>query len=133
MRQSIDDITNNLVGLQAALVRVVRNSTEDANRRQFERFPLKAKAEIFNALNARIGGELVNISEGGAMIGGSSEMRMGENGGLLFEGMSVPLPFVVRGQREDAFHVEFQLTEALRATFLRWFSQRISAKLAKAS
>jgi len=25
------------------------------------------------------------------------------------------------------------LTEALRATFLRWFSQRISAKLAKAS
>jgi methyl-accepting chemotaxis protein len=133
VRQSIGEITNNLVGLRAALVRVVRNSTEDANRRQFQRFPVNAKAEVFNTSNKRVGGVLMNISEGGAMIGGSSEMRTGETGSLRIEGISAPLPFVVRGQQDDAFHVEFQLTEAGRAAFLHWFSQRITANLAKVS
>jgi len=133
VRQSISEITNNLVGLRAALVRVVRNSTEDANRRHFQRYSVKANVDILDALNKRIGGELVNISEGGAMIACSSGMRTGEKGSLRLEGISAPLPFVVREQQDEALHVEFQLTEAIATTFLHWFNQRISTKLAKVS
>jgi methyl-accepting chemotaxis protein len=133
VRRSISEITNNLVGLQAALVRVVRTSTEDANRRQFQRYSVKANAEILNTSNKRMVGELVNISEGGAMIGRSSGMRIGDTGSLRLEGLSAPLPFVVRGQQDEAFHVEFQLTEPLGATFMHWFNQRVSTTLAKVS
>jgi ABC-type transporter Mla subunit MlaD len=133
VRQSIGEITKNIVGLQAALVRVVRTSTEDANRRQFQRYPVKANAEILDSSNKRIGGELVDISEGGAMIARSSGMRAGEKGSLRLDGISVAIPFVVRGQQDDALHVKFELNEALGATFLQWFNQRISTRLAKVS
>jgi methyl-accepting chemotaxis protein len=133
VRQSIGEITNNLVELQAALVRVVRTSTEDANRREFQRYPVQANAEILDASNKRLGGELVNISEGGAMIGCSSAMQIGETGSLRLEGISTPLPFAVRGQQDGAFHIEFQLTEALGQAFRHWFNQRIATNLAKVS
>jgi aerotaxis receptor len=133
VRQSVSEITSNIAGLQAILVRVVRTSTEDANRRQFPRYSVKVDAEIFDAANKRINGELVDISEGGALIGLSSGMRTGEKGSLRLEGIPPPLPFVVRRQRDEAIHVEFELTEALGATFLQWFNQRIATKLARAS
>jgi methyl-accepting chemotaxis protein len=133
VRQSIGTISNNIVGLQAALVRIVRTSTEDANRRQFLRHAVKVNAEILDSLNRRVGVELVNISEGGAMIGCSSGMRAGEKGSLRLDGISAPLPFVVRDQQDEALHVEFELTEALGAILLQWFDQRISTKLAKVS
>jgi methyl-accepting chemotaxis protein len=133
VRQSISEITTNIVGLQAALVRVVRTSTEDANRRQFHRYAVKVNAEILDTSNRRIAAEMVDISEGGAMIGCSSGMRTGEKGSLRLEGLSTPLPFVVRAQQDEVLHVEFNLTEALGATLLQWFDQRISTKLAKVS
>jgi methyl-accepting chemotaxis protein len=133
VRQSISEITTNIVGLQAALVRVVRTSTEDANRRKFHRYAVKINAEILDSSNKQIGVELVNLSEGGAMIGCSSGMRAGEKGSLRLEGISAPLPFVVRAQHDEVLHAEFELTEALSATFLQWLNQRISTKLAKVS
>jgi methyl-accepting chemotaxis protein len=132
VRRSIGEITGNIAGLQASLVRVVRTSTEDANRRQSPRYPFKARAEILDASDKRISGELVDISEGGARIGCSSGMRAGDKGSLRLEGFPSPLPFVVRAQNE-ALHVEFELTEALAATFLQWFNQRIATKLVEAS
>jgi hypothetical protein len=94
---------------------------------------VKANAEILNTSNNRMVGELVNISEGGAMIGRSSGMRIGDTGSLRLEGLSAPLPFVARGQQDEAFHVEFQLTEPLGATFMHWFNQRVSTALAEVS
>jgi methyl-accepting chemotaxis protein len=133
VRQSISEIASNIAGLQAVLVRVVRTSTEDANRRQFPRHSVKANAEVLNVSSRRVSGELVDISEGGAMIGCSSGMRIGEQGSLRVEGISTPLSFVVRGQQDDALHVEFELTGAQGATFQQWFHQQIAAKPAKAS
>jgi methyl-accepting chemotaxis protein len=133
VRQSISEITSNIAGLQAVLVRVVRTSTEDANRRQFSRYSVTANAEILDALNKRISGELADISEGGAMIGCSSGMRIGERGSLRLEGISSPLSFVVRGQQDDALNVEFELAGAQGAAFQQWFNQQVAAKLAKAS
>jgi methyl-accepting chemotaxis protein len=133
VRQSISEITTNIVGLQAALVRVVRTSTEDANRRRFHRHAMNVNAEIFDSSNKRISAEVVDISESGAMIGCSSGMRTGQQGSLRLEGFSAAIPLVVRGQEEKLLHVEFELTDALGASLLQWINQRIPTQLAKLS
>jgi aerotaxis receptor len=127
VRRSIAEITDNIAGLQEVLVRVVRTSTEDANRRKSARYPVTVRAEIIDATGKRIDGELVDISEAGGKIGCSSGMRVGEKGCLRLQGISSPLPFVVRGQQEDALHVEFALTDAEHAIFADWFGSRIAA------
>jgi methyl-accepting chemotaxis protein len=127
VRQSIAEITDNIAGLQAILVRVVRTSTEDANRRKSARYPVTVSAEVLDATGKRIDGEIVDISEAGAKIGCSSGMRVGDKGCLRLQGISSPLPFVVRGQQEEALHVEFELSDSQGAVFAHWFSSRIAA------
>jgi aerotaxis receptor len=133
VRQSIGEISDNIAELQAGLVRVVRTSTEDANRRRSPRYSVKAGAEIFNASHKQISGELIDVSEGGAMIGRSSGMQAGEKGSLRLEGVSSPLPFEVRGLHGDSLHVEFQLSEVQGSTLLHWLNQRVAVKQAMAS
>jgi hypothetical protein len=70
---------------------------------------VKARAEILDAFNKPISGELVDISEGGARIGCWSGMRTGDKGSLRLEGITPSLPFVVRAQQDEALHVEFEL------------------------
>jgi methyl-accepting chemotaxis protein len=133
VRRSIGEITDNIAGLQAVLVRVVRTSTEDADRRRSKRYPVTAKAEVCDASRRPLLGDLVDMSETGAQIGCSSGMHVGDKGSLQLAELSSPLPFVVRGQQADALHVEFELSDAQRASFSRWFNQRVGTPLAVAS
>jgi len=133
VRHSIGEITENIAGLRAALVRVVRTSSEDTNRRKFPRYKMAVRAEILDVSNKRLTAELVDISEGGAKLSVLSGMRTGENGQLCLDGLPLPLPFIVRAREGDALHVAFELTEAQRMTYLQWFNQRLAGKQALAS
>jgi len=133
VRHSIGEITENIAGLRAALVRVVRTSTEDTNRRKYPRYAMAARAEIVDVSGKRLTGELVDISEGGAKLSVSSGMRTDEKGKLCLDGLSLALPFIVPARQSEALHVAFELTEAQHMIFRQWLNQRLDGKQTLAS
>jgi methyl-accepting chemotaxis protein len=133
VRACIAEVTDDIGGLREILVRVVRSSTADANRRMSVRHAISAHGEIFDRAGKRHVGELLDISETGARIRCSPEMGQGEAGTLMVQGFAAELPFIVRGKKEDSLHVELQLSEPLSASYLQWMNGRTKSDLARAS
>jgi len=129
VKSSISRVSSNISELRSILVRVVRTSTEDANRRSQRRYPLDLPASV--ALNGKsIATRLVDISEDGAWINGAIDIQVGTKGAIHIQGFPESLPFVVRLQEANGLHLQFALDERLRDEFLPWFSTRVGAKTA---
>ncbi len=133
VRTSIGEVTENIGGLREILVRVVRGSTADANRRASPRHAVSVPGEIFDRAGKSREGELLDISETGAHIRCHPEMQQGETGTLKVQGFSTALPFIVRGRRDASLHVELQLSEPLSTAYRRWMEERTRTDLARAS
>jgi methyl-accepting chemotaxis protein len=133
VRSSVGVVSENIGGLRDILVRVVRTSTADANRRMSVRHAFSARGEIFSNAGERHDGEVVDISETGARIRCDPELSQGETGTLKVQGFATALPFIVRGKRDDSLHVEFQLSDSLFASYRQWTNERVKSELARAS
>jgi methyl-accepting chemotaxis protein len=121
VRQAIASVTKNVEGLREILVRVVRTSTQDANRRKFPRFAIQSTVEIADGSGTRVPGALVDASEGGAHVRTNRDMRNGERGTLRFDGLSQTLQFAVRERVNDQLHLEF---EKPPADYISWLERR---------
>ena len=121
VRAAIASVTTNVEGLRTILVRVVRTSTQDANRRRYPRFPIKVGIEMSDTSGARIEGALVDASEGGAYVRTSHALRNGERGTLRFDGLPNTLAFAVRERINDQLHLEF---EKPPADYAPWLARR---------
>ena len=132
VRTSIGDVTHKIGGLREILVRVVRTSTGDANRRAASRFNVAGKGEILDRGGKRREGELINVSETGAQIRCSPELGIGETGSLKLDGITAAIPFVVRGKKGDSLHVEFQITGTSSENYKEWLRTRVPRELSKA-
>jgi methyl-accepting chemotaxis protein len=121
VRAAIASVTKNVEGLRQILVRVVRTSTQDANRRKYPRFAIQAGVEVFDGSGARIEGTLVDASEGGAYVRTNHAMRSGERGTLRFDGLSQSLAFAVRERFNDQIHLEFDKPPA---DYAPWLARR---------
>jgi methyl-accepting chemotaxis protein len=133
VRSSIGEVSSNIGGLREILVRVVRTSTADANRRMSARHPTSLGGEIFDSVGMRHEGELLDISETGARIRCNPEMKRGETGALKVQGFETTLPFAVRGKDGDNLRVELQLTDSLSASYRQWLNDQVKSGLAQAS
>jgi methyl-accepting chemotaxis protein len=118
VRAAVASVTKNIEGLRQTLVRVVRTSTQDANRRKFPRFAIQASVDVYDGSGARIEGTLVDASEGGAHVRTTHIMRSGERGTLRFDGLSQTLAFAVRERVNDQIHVEFDKPSTDYASWL---------------
>ena len=127
VRQAISSVTQNVEGLRAILVRVVRTSTQDANRRKFPRFAIQSAVEVADAAGARVPGTLVDASQGGAFVRTERVMRNGERGTLRFEGLGQTLAFAVRERVNDQLHLEFDNPPADYAPWLERRSAGLKA------
>lgn len=133
VRASIGDVTEKIAGLREILVRVVRTSTEDANRRMARRYPVTVPSEILDSRGERRHGDVLDVSETGAQIRCSPEIRPGETGSLRLQGIAAALPFVVRAKGVDRLHVELQLTGASKDSYLQWLNSQIGNAIPRAS
>jgi methyl-accepting chemotaxis protein len=127
MKTSITSVSSNISELRSVLVRVVRTSTEDANRRMQRRYPLDVPVSIGydgKSIEAR----LVDISEGGAWIKGMPDIHA-TNATIRIQSFAHPLPFVVRQREANGLHLEFTFEGQLRDSYISWFSSCV-AKLA---
>ncbi|MGA7809469.1 methyl-accepting chemotaxis protein [Bradyrhizobium sp.] len=129
VRQAISEVTSNLSKLKTALVKVVRSSPEEVDRRGDPRHPVSLSVRI-HVGGAQSAGTVANLSEGGAFIAGHFEYNKGEKGTAEIEGLSERLPFQVRGRRDDGLHVKFVLEGEQSVRYLRFLGSQTGRKAA---
>ncbi|MBI3505282.1 MAG: HAMP domain-containing protein [Proteobacteria bacterium] len=123
VREAVAGVGKSLDGLKRILVRVVRTSTADADRRKYPRYALKAGIEVIDGANRKVQATLLDASEGGAHFRCDATMQQGERGQMRFEGFGQSLPFVVRFREPGSIHVEFPPGPATSA-YATWLAAR---------
>ncbi len=115
--------------LRQTVVRVVRNSTADADRRQAVRRPTELRCSITVAGAAPVAARLVNLSAGGARVENGPALGAGTRGTLSVDGLAFALPFSVRAADGGRLSLAFDL-DAGQAERLTSFAGRASARVA---
>jgi methyl-accepting chemotaxis protein len=129
VRGAISKVSSNLSSLRAILVKVVRTSTEEADRRRWPRVESSLPIQLNCRGRMHPSATLADISEGGAWIRGIPELQIGETGFVTIQGCNVNLPFTVRSQGPEAIHVEFDL-RAGREAYQSWFEASFKKRAA---
>ncbi|CAL80270.1 putative methyl-accepting chemotaxis receptor/sensory transducer [Bradyrhizobium sp. ORS 278] len=119
VRSAIGNVASSLTALRATLVKVVRTTTVEADRRQSPRFRTSLPIKVIDARKGPVKAELVDISEGGALFRFDPEPGIGDRGVIQFTGFSGDIPYQVRARDHDALRVEFELG-ARREAFATW-------------
>lgn len=113
LRSSADDVSKSIAGLRETIVRVVRSSSPDVERRQNPRHEIRAPGELANC-SQRI--RIEDISSGGAMLSGVGDLAGGDRDILRWSGVEVP--FRVASVSGGIAHVVFEKVEGRFATML---------------
>ncbi len=109
MRGISDTVAESIHALRQVLIRVVRTSTDEVNRRRAERFDLDSKARI-RCADRNIEVKLRNMSVGGALVVGALPQTSCTQGEIEVDGLSKILPFTVVGRDSAGLHVTFELS-----------------------
>lgn len=126
VRGAIGGVGRSLDELKRILVRVVRTSTADADRRKHVRYPVDAKIDVINGANKRIDATLVDVSLGGAHFRTEAKLNREERGTIRFEGFAASIPYIVRVPEPDgAVHVEFP-ANAVGEDFNAWLRRHVA-------
>jgi len=130
------DVRDNIVALDRAVeelrhsvIRVVRTSTSDVDRRQTQRYQMVMAATLAAAGRSGVGVQVIDLSEGGASVQDGPELAMGTRCTLRLEGVSAALPCAVRAADGGSLHLAFTLDDRDRAQ-LRPVLERLGQRLA---
>ena len=102
--------------LKQSLIRVVRTSTAEVDRRTSGRHSadLPCRLTIAGRMHdARI----ADISEGGARVHGAPAIERGTRGTLSLDGVGFPLPFIAQDDASGGLRLTFDLDTATAAKF----------------
>jgi methyl-accepting chemotaxis protein len=117
--------------LKHAIVRVVRTSTPEVNRRQSVRHKVDLTCELGLPGQGTRPARLCDISQHGACILAGPQMTLGSGGTLHVGGFGFPVPFTVRSCTNDELHVAFTLDatteQKLAAAVQKLVQQRLAA------
>jgi methyl-accepting chemotaxis protein len=127
LRDNMAALSGAVEDLRRSVIKVVRTSTADVERRQFHRFAVDLAGELSVAGGMACGVRVSDLSEGGAHVLGAPESGAGAHGILRIDGVAVPLPCVVRSVEGDEAHVAFQLDE-VAARALREVLSRLEVR-----
>ncbi|MGD0433772.1 MAG: methyl-accepting chemotaxis protein [Acetobacteraceae bacterium] len=115
VHESTSVLANTMIELKNAVIRAVRTSSQEVNRRASERIAVDLACRITLAGGATRAGQVTDISDGGASVTAAVPMRGGDRGTLEIPGINVPLSFAVRSTDSRASHLAFDLDERTRA------------------
>lgn len=110
------EVASSIEELRRVLVRVVRTSTVEANRRRSVRYQVDGPCSVEFGSERR-SARLVDLSEGGAMIAGITGMPAGMRGTLVLNGSGVRIGFTVLDVDRGSTHVTFHAGEAADPRF----------------
>lgn len=113
VRDDVSELEIAVGELQSTVVRVIRTSTSEVDRRRGVRQPVDLPCRLTTA-DAAHDARLADLSEGGACMVGAPPLPVGARGSMALTGVSVPLAFVVRAvDRGGSLHVQFERSEAV--------------------
>jgi len=116
--------------LRHAVIRAVRGSTPDVDRRSSPRHLVNMAGRLSVAGGPEVAIRIFDLSEGGASVRGADQtVAAGSKGTLRVEGLGAPLPWTARAVTIDGLHLAFALDDIGRTT-LRALLDRSSGKRA---
>ena len=95
--------------LRRTVVRVVRSSTTEVDRRHAIRHPTDLPCRLAVAGAAPVTARVVNLSSDGGRVEDGPVLPVGATGTLTIDGLGFPLPFSVRAAEDGALGVAFTL------------------------
>ena len=114
VRDSAAGLTASVADLKRTVVRAVRTSTPQVDRRGSERhianFPCHVQLDGLGSIGTRT----VNLSDGGARVLCHLQVPLDTHGTLRLSGVLEPLPFVVRRIHADGLGIHLILSEDMR-------------------
>jgi methyl-accepting chemotaxis protein len=130
------DVRDNIIALNQvveelrhSVIRTVRTSTTDVDRRQTPRRPVDLAARLGVAGQDEHVVRLSDLSEGGAHVRNAPVLPAGTRGTLRIDGLGLGLPWVARGTTGDDLHLEFTADDAGR-TAVRSLLERLAGRTA---
>jgi methyl-accepting chemotaxis protein len=102
--------------LRMAVVRAVRTSTHEVDRRSMVRYTMEWPARL-SADGKQYDVLVVELSEGGGRIAGGPALSVGAPGTLSLEGGGLPLPFRIVGADSGSLRLEFILDASATTAF----------------
>ncbi len=115
------EVCNDATGLNAAVtdlqhsvIRIVRTSATDLDRRHESRYPQDLTCRI-DLADRSFEGHLDDLSEHGACVRGQETVPVGTRGTLTLLKLNVALPFSVRAVDAGILHLAFELDSATAA------------------
>ena len=122
------DVSRSVDDLGAVLVKVVKTSTENVERRRKPRYGFRKQARAM-VDGGRVDMIAENISEGGVMLRGAApDVASGKTMEVQIEGFTDALPCHVRSRRDGALHLKFDLTPAQLTRFHEEFTRAVAGK-----
>ena len=109
--------------LKIAVIRAVRSSDEDVDRRAFRRYELDLPVVVALANNVSHPARVVELSEDGARIQDAPAPPVGSRGRLTIDRVGTSIDFVVVGHERNDIRVSFALNEADAAAMRRLLEQ----------
>ncbi len=119
VHQSTIALSQAVEELRHSVIRVVRTSTAEIDRRQMPREDVAWPAEFSVAGAAEQRVRVSNVSDGGACVQGAPRVSAGTSATLRLDGMTAPLRCVVRAADEAGLHLAFDPGGATAAEFQR--------------
>jgi methyl-accepting chemotaxis protein len=114
VRENAAALESAVADLRHAIIRVVRTSTTDVDRRRAERYPVDMPCRLTVAGRVH-DARLADLSATGANLSEAPPLAPGATGSVAVEGMAMPVLFVVRSiDDRGALHVEFEMDETAR-------------------
>jgi methyl-accepting chemotaxis protein len=111
VRSNLDEVATSIHDLRQVLVRVVRTSTDEADRRHTRRFrvnePCTLILDASGSAGAGLAATVRNLSQDGAMVQGASLPAPGTRGTIRFDRHGFSIAFEVRSQEEGGIHLSF--------------------------
>jgi methyl-accepting chemotaxis protein len=129
VRDSTTEMKQAVEQLKHQVVRMVRTSTDEVNRRQMIRFAMTLPCRLTTPAQGTRTARITDLSESGARVEGGPLLNAGQRGTLAADGIDFPLPFIVRSADNDALHLSFELDTGTAAR-LRQVPERLGRSLA---
>ena len=102
LSETVGDVDESIARLRATIVRVVRTSSPDVERRDDPRYEIKAPGMLVDSQQKVT---IENLSRGGALLGPDANLQSGQTGKLKVADTQVP--YKVLGKDSTGTHLQF--------------------------
>ena len=122
VRSGSDEVATSIDELRRVLVRVVRTSTADADRRRNPRYRVNEPCTVV-VRGVDQSASIRDLSSGGAMLAGLSGLAIGDRGTVRLDRFALLIGFEVRANDKGTVHVRFAEADASLARYRDAFAQ----------